>query len=99
MLYSIFSQIIYSIITSSLSPYINNVIRDYKTPIINKGSKIGAQYIVTVYTLYYWVTSILDIFLWITMQIQYIIPCIIIDIIIKAYFTDIYMTNNNQSLF
>ena len=50
--YSMFSQISYSIVSSTLRPFISNVIRDYKTPIEDKGSLIRAQYLVSVYTFY-----------------------------------------------
>ncbi len=96
--YSIFSQISYSIVSSTLRPFITNVIRDYKTPIKNKGSMIQAQYIVSVYTFYYWITSIFDIFLWITMQLQFILPAVIIDLMITCYFTKSYMTDREKKL-
>tara|TARA_Y100000389_G_scaffold183785_1_gene201606 strand:- start:1451 stop:1741 length:291 start_codon:yes stop_codon:yes gene_type:complete len=93
-----FSQISYSIISSTLSPFISNVIRDYKTPIEDKGSIIRAQYLVSVYTFYYWISSIFDVFLWITMQLQFILPAIIIDLIITYRFTNNYMKQNNNPL-
>ena len=97
MNYSVLSQISQTIVSSNVSPYISNVIRDYKTPIKDKGSKINAQYIVLIYRLYYWLSSIFDIFLWITLQLQYIIPGIIIDLLLSIYFTNKYMSNDNYS--
>tara|TARA_Y100000816_G_scaffold150063_1_gene106731 strand:+ start:95 stop:571 length:477 start_codon:yes stop_codon:yes gene_type:complete len=91
MSYSIFSQISYSVVSSTLRPFISNVIRDYKTPIENKGSLIRAHYMVSVYTFYYWISSIFDVFLWITMQLQFILPAIIIDLLITYHFTNGYM--------
>ena len=91
MIYSILSQVSYSVISSTISPYISNVIRDHKTPIEEKGTLIQAQSIVFVYTLYSWLTSILDVFLWITLQVQYIIPALLTDLILTIYFTNSYM--------
>mgnify|MGYP001305952888 CR=1 FL=1 len=96
--YSMFSQISYSIVSSTLRPFICNVIRDYKTPIEDKGSKIRAQYLVSVYTFYYWISSIFDVFLWITMQLQFILPALIIDLIITYRFTNNYMKLNRNPL-
>ena len=96
--YSIFSQISYSIVSSTLRPFISNVIRDYKTPIEDKGSLIRAQYLVSVYTFYYWIASIFDVFLWITMQLQFILPAILIDLTITYRFTNNYMKQNNNPL-
>lgn len=87
MCYSIFSQVIYSIVSSNLSPYISNVIRDYKTPKKDKGKYINCQVIVQIYSLYHWLSSIFDVFLWITLQLQYLVPAIIIDLILTFYFT------------
>lgn len=91
MIYSILSQVSYSVISSTISPYISNVIRDHKTPIEEKGTLIQAQSIVFVYTLYSWLTSILDVFLWITLQVQYIIPALLTDLLLTIYFTNTYM--------
>ena len=73
VLYSFLSQFVYSYINSTIHPFVLNVIRDYKTPIENKGSLIRAHYMVSVYTFYYWISSIFDVFLWITMQLQFIV--------------------------
>ena len=91
MNYSVFSQIIYTVTSSTSSPYISNVIRDHKTPIKDKGSKLEAQIIVFIYTLCYWLSSIMDVFLWITLQMQYIVPALLTDLLITIYFTDKYM--------
>ena len=90
--YSVLSQVAYTIVNSSVLPYITNVIRDHKTPIEEKGTKLNAQIIVFTYTLFYWLSSILDVFLWITLQLQYILPALLTDLLITIYFTNSYMT-------
>ena len=87
MFYSIFSQIVYSIVSSNLSPYISNVIRDYKTPKHHKGKYLNCLLIVQIYSIYYWLSSIFDVFLWITLELQYLMPAIITDLILTLYFT------------
>lgn len=89
--YSVLSQVAYTIVNATVSPYITNVIRDHKTPIEEKGTKLNAQIIVFTYTLFYWLSSILDVFLWITLQLQYILPALLTDLLITIYFTDSYM--------
>lgn len=91
MNYSIFSQVVYTITSSTSAPYISNVIRDHKTSLKDKGTKLHAQVTVFTYTLFYWLASIMDIFLWITLQLQYIVPALFTDLLITVYFTDRYM--------
>lgn len=91
MNYSVFSQVIYTITRSTSGPYISNVIRDHKTPIEDKGTKMHAQITVFVYTLFFWLSSMMDVFLWITLQMQYIVPALVTDLLITIYFTNIYM--------
>lgn len=91
MAYSTLSQVVYSVISGTLSPYIDNVIQDHKTPREQKGSYVRAQLIVELYTFYHWISSIFDVFLWITLQVQYLAPAIIMDLVITAYFTHGYL--------
>ena len=35
---------------------------------------------VQVYTLYSWITSVFDVFSWVTLQIQYLVPALIMDV-------------------
>ena len=98
MLYSIFSQLAYTTVSSTISPYIDNVIRDHKTPLREKCSYNQGQIIVFIYTLFNWLTSIIDIFIWITLQMQFIIIPITIDLFLNCYFTHGYMKQKNQQL-
>lgn len=97
MSYSILSQFCYSIVSTTISPYISNVIRDHKTPREDKGSMMHAQFVVSIYTLYHWLSSIFDVFLWITLQLQYIVPAIVIDIGLAVIFTREYMNSKTIS--
>jgi hypothetical protein len=101
MSYSVVSQVAYSVVSSTLSPYISNVIRDHKTPRSDKGSAVGAQALVQLYTLYHWMSSVFDVFLWITLQLQYIVPAIVTDLGLTLYFTRGYMRDDelNARLF
>lgn len=93
MIYSFLSQLIYTILSSTLSPYIKNVIQDHKTPQNEKGDYWNSQLIVQIYTLYGWLSHIFDIFLYLTLQIQYLIPSFIADITMTFYFTHFYIKN------
>lgn len=98
MNYSVFSQVVYTITRSTSVPYISNVIRDHKTPLKDKGTKKHAQITVFTYTLFYWLSSMMDVFLWITLQMQYIMPALVTDLLITIYYTDRYMRPNNECL-
>ena len=90
MLFSIFSQVMDSIVAATLNPYVNNVIKDHKT--INKGSIFIAHIIVQSRALFHWLNEIGHIYLWISLQLQFIIPAIIIDLIIRFITTKRYFT-------
>ena len=91
MMYSLFSQIIYTIISNTLRPYIKNVIQDHKTSNNDKPKKYIAHYINQIYTFYNWISHIFDIFLYLTIQIQFIIPSFLVDIVMTYYYTENYM--------
>ena len=81
MTYSFFSQVIYSFVGITLSPFISNVVRDYKSPV-----SFSTKYVIFVmfsYKLYQWFHEILEVFLTLTLQLQYYIPAIIADIVIS----------------
>jgi len=101
MIYSFFSQFIYTILSSTLSPYIKNVIQDHKTPFNEKKHYWESQFILQIYTIYGWLSHIFDIFLYLTLQIQYLIPSFIADISMTFYFNHFYLKNkilNNEPL-
>ena len=98
MAYSVLSQVTYSTVSATLSPFISNVIRDHKTPREQKGWYLAAHGIVQVYTFYHWISSIFDVFLWITLQVQYIVPAIVTDLVITAYFTKGYLNVQSDIL-
>lgn len=91
MTYAVVSQIVYSVVSSTISPYVSNVIRDHKTPAREKGSYVRSQSLVQLYTLYHWLASIFDVFLWITMQLQYLLPALLTDLALTGYFTHGYL--------
>lgn len=98
MTYSLLSQVVDSVVEATLAPYITNVIRDHKTPRVQKGTVWGAHGIVLVYTLYQWLSSVFDVFLWITMQLQYMVPAIVVDLCLTVYFTNTYLHDDGQVL-
>ena len=89
MLYSFSSQLVNSLINSTLYPFITNVIRDHKSPY--DGSVSYAQSIAVIYKLYYWFNEICDLFLVLTLQIQYWIPGLIADILVALWTTHSYL--------
>ena len=99
MFYSVLSQIMGSIVLGTLDPFIVNVIRDHKTK--NKGSKLIGHLIVQIKTLFDWLNGIFGVYLWITMQLQYLAPALIVDLIITFFITRNYLHNNinNEQLF
>lgn len=91
MTYSFFSQMIHSLMNSTIYSFITNVIRDYKSPW--EGSIIYGVVISIVYKLYYWIHDICDIFLVLTLQLQYWIPALIADISVSIWTTYNYLKN------
>lgn len=91
MTYSCMSQVVYSVVSNSLSPFVTNVIQDHKTPCDEKGPYRSAQAAVQIYTLYHWISSIFDVFLWVTLQMQYILPALVADQLLSFIFTHRYM--------
>lgn len=92
MAYSLGSQLAYTTVKNTLSPYVSNVIRDHKTPRDQKGTYAGAQAVVLCYTLFNWLISVFDVFLWVTMQAQFLIPAVAADAVMSVYYTHGYMT-------
>ena len=74
------------------------IIRDYKTPLKDKPSYVRGQFIVQTYTTYHWLASIFDVFLWITLQLQYLLPAILTDLVLTSYFTHAYLAPSKPSL-
>lgn len=85
MTYSFLSQFIHSFINATLYPFMTNVIRDYKSEWTK--SHCSAQLITLVYKLYYWFHDICDVFLVLTLQLQFYIPALIADILVGAITT------------
>jgi len=89
MSYSFFSQLVNSLMSSTISSFITNVIRDHKSPW--EGPVIYGQLIALVYKLYYWINDICDVFLVLTLQLQYWIPALIADLIVSVWTTHSYL--------
>lgn len=83
-----------SIVSATLNPYVSNVIKDHKT--INKGSFIIAHLIVQSRAIFHWLNEIGHIYLWITMQIQFILPALIVDLIIRFFTTERYLKSQQN---
>ena len=92
MTYATLSQTIESIVGNTIRPYIRNVIRDHKTPLNDKPRYAIGQLYVQVYTFYSWITSVFDVFLWVTLQIQFLVPAMVMDVGTTFFFTHEYLT-------
>jgi hypothetical protein len=97
MTYATLSQIIESIVGNTIRPYIRNVIRDHKTPFDEKPRYSIGQLYVQIYTIYSWITSVFDVFLWVTLQIQYLVPAMLMDVVATLFFTHGYLTHATRA--
>lgn len=86
MLYSLTSQIAQSLVSPTLSPWMSNVVRDHKTE-IPPGSYCTIQFVAITYNLFGWLVGILDVFVWITCQLQYLVPALVSDVCITVFTT------------
>lgn len=97
MTYATCSQAVYSTVSATLSPYISNVIRDHKTPRDQKGSAASVHMYLQIYTLFGWIGTVFDVFLYVTLQVQFILPAFLVDAAATAYFTRGYIAHEAQS--
>ena len=93
MIYSFFSQVIYSFVNITLSPFLTNVIRDHKSKTTLPVPTV--LFIVFSYKVYGWVHEILEVFLTLTLQLQYYLPALIADVIITMFSTWKYNKKND----
>lgn len=89
MAYSFFSQLVNSLMNATIYPFITNVIRDHKAAW--DGSELFGQLVAVVYKLYYWINDICDVFLVLTLQLQYWIPGLIADVGVSLWTTHYYL--------
>lgn len=89
MIYSFLSQVINSLMNATVYTFIINVIRDYKSPW--EGSIIFGQYICILCKVFNWVNEICEVFLVLTLQLQYWIPGFIADIAVSIFTTNKYL--------
>jgi len=82
MFYSVGSQIAYSIAKCSISPYISNTLKDHKTPLEEKGNACRGQALIQLYTAYQWIASVYDVCLWVMLEVQYILPALMTDLML-----------------
>ena len=97
MLYSLTSQIAQSLVSSTLSPWMSNVVRDHKTE-IPLGSYYKIQFVAMTYNLFGWLVGILDIFVWITCQLQYLVPALISDVCITVFTTHRFIRAKEEKI-
>lgn len=91
MSYSLCSQIAQSLVYASLSPWISNVVRDHKTH-VPRQRYAHVQAICLAYNSFGWLISILDTFVWITCQFQYLAPALLGDVAISIWTTHMYVS-------
>ena len=99
MMYSFLSQFVHSYINATLYPFMVNVIRDHKA--VWRDSLCKAQIITFIYKSYYWFHEICEIFLVLTLQLQYYVPALLADLIVggittRKYIKDKRIDINNQ---
>ena len=95
MSYSALSTCAQCYVSATLSPYITNVIRDHKTPFPVEYER-SACAIVVIKKQFEWLCSALDIFIYISAQVQFWIPAMISDILIAVYTTRIYIRSKES---
>jgi len=86
MLYASTSQMAMSYVDKTLNPFFCNVIRDHKSTVWQHKEKEAAA-LTMVYKLFYWVIDVLDLLLTLTLQVQFYIPAITVDVIIATMLT------------
>jgi len=90
VLYGACSQIVRSLISATLYPFMTNVVRDHKEP-WEDGSLRIALAVTVVYKLFYAVSDICDVFVALTLQLQYYVPMIVSDVAVGLFTTRWYM--------
>lgn len=90
MLYSVLSTCAQCYVSATLSPYITNVIRDHKTPFPVEYERSACATVV-IKKQFEWLCSALDIFIYISAQVQFWIPAMISDILIAIHTTKNYI--------
>ena len=93
--YSFFSQIINSLMRSTIYSFIINVIRDHNTAW--NGSPIFGQFICVIYKLYYWINDICDVLLVLTLQVQYWIPGLVSHVAVSMWNTHNHLRDKPYS--
>ena len=96
MLYSFLSQFINSYINATLYPFMVNVIRDYKSEW--RDTLLKAQIITLIYKLYCWFHEICEIFLVLTLQLQYYLPALLADLIVGCLTTRKYIKDKRRDI-
>ena len=84
------SQLMKSYVSSTLGALMSNVLRDHKTPYA--GSWWVTQMVVIVYQLFWWTVGVLDIFLWMTVQLQFFLPAVVTELLVGVFTTDRYLS-------
>ena len=85
-----FSTILSSYYHNIVNPWIMNQMMDPKTEVINKNSFITYMigYINPIFT---WTNNIITFFITLTMQLQYILPRVLADMILSFFLTNAYL--------
>lgn len=78
---------------ATIYPFITNVVRDHKAAW--DGSEFFGQLIALVYKLYYLINDICDVFLVLTLQLQYWIPGLIADVGVSLWTTHHYLRDKS----
>jgi hypothetical protein len=85
-IYSLCSQVVASCASATVSPFISNVVRDHKSTWDIK-FYYSTQGVVQLYYSYAWITGVLDLFLYLSCQVQFWIPAFLVDLILQWIIT------------
>ena len=95
MMYSFLSQFVSSYTSTTISPYVANVVYDHKQDV--KLNDNYVMFIVVVLKLYEYVHFIMELFLTLCLQFQYYVPALLADLIITCRTTKDYLDRKTKS--
>ena len=91
MSFSVVSQVVESVVASTLNPFVTNVIKDHKTT--DKGPVWRAHLIVQTRAVFRWLNEIGSVYILITMQLQFIVSMMFADMVVRYVTTTNFMKN------
>ena len=87
--FAVTSQVADSVVAATLNPFVTNVIRDHKTT--EKGPRWRAHLVVQIRAIFHWLNEVGSVYVWITMQLQFIAPMMLVDMAIRYVTTEKFL--------